>query len=428
MNKRTKILIYGSGNVNPINILVDNLRKYSKSHYTIDGLSLYENEQVTEPYKNFDNIFKIRRQRFSEIPLLFRLKNSGRLLFTIENFNYLVGSILQLKFKKTMSLVKALSQDKWYVHEILNMFNGYDIVNVHCINEERASIISLTPKHTKVILSFWGSDLMAYAGVKNYSLLLQAIQRADIITLHSIEMREIFLSKFGREFKYKVRMALFGQRSEIFGIINSQTNNLRNVGIEVLHRYGFNANDYDFILKIGYSGFNSLNHLKIIEECGKLSNEVKKKVLLVVPMTYGATPQYISEVQSLASTHDLSCCVLNNYLANEEALSLSFVCNIMCNLRDNDAFNNSMIETLLAGNILVSGAWLPYSELRKKKVYFHEIYEFVELSHVLKCIMQNIKLEMTKASGNYQKVEAIVGGKRTAESWSRIYEAVLPPI
>lgn len=423
--KNIRLLIYGSGNVNPINLVLENLRKYSDSNYHIDGLNLYENNQVTANYKYFDEIFKIQKVPYQNIPQQIRKELLRKKLANKSFIKNLVKRAVKFRFFEVKNSVKSAVEIAYYIHQHKANFQNYDVIDVHWITNERADIIAQAPAKCKVVLSFWGSDLMASSGVQNYESLLKAVKRADAITLASIEMREIFLSKFGRQFKDKVHLAYYNKVDITLTIEREAVNDLKSIGRYLLAKHGVLLERFKYVVKAGYSGFETQNHLPIIDQSFKLPEDVKKDLLLVIPMTYGATPAYIEKVEGYAKEKGLSSCILGEYLPEKEALSLSFICDIMLNLRDNDGFNNAMIETLMAGKILISGGWLPYSALRKNKVYFHEVFEFEDVSEVLLYTIQNMEQEKKKAEANPEKLQTLLSGKENGMKWDAVYNKVL---
>lgn len=420
--KKIKLLIYGSGNVNPINNVLENLLNWTDQNYEIDGLNLYRDSKINHPYHHFNNIFEIKKIAFNKISI------GDTFTFFFSHFSDksilkpFIFHLLNLRIKRGVLLLKENLQKKIYLDHHLNVFKLYDIVNVQCITTDRADIITYAPSKCKIILSFWGSDLMASAGLKNYKSLLKGIERADIITLSSVEMREIFLAKFGRKFFHKIHFAPFGQSDESIQYFKTHTEELKLVGSKILQENGFEPEGFEYVIKVGYSGHESQNHLLIVEQLAKLPYANKDKILLLIPMTYGATPEYIQKVRELCSSNDLRACLLTEYLSTDEALSLSFVGDIMLNLRETDGFNNSMIETLMAGKILISGGWLPYSELRKKEVYFHEIYEMDDLSNTLIRILDNYAFHLSESENNHVKIENSVSGRVNGPKWDKAYK------
>jgi hypothetical protein len=423
--KNIRLLIYGSGNVNPINIVLENLRKYSGSNYQVNGLNLYENNQVTTSYKYFDEICKIKKVSYQNIPQQIRKKLIKKKLANKSSIKYLIRTAFKFDVKGLRNFVKSTIELAYYIHQHLEHFENYDVIDVHWITNERANIVAQAPSKCKVVLSFWGSDLMASSGISNYQSVLKAISRADAITLASLEMREIFLSKFGRHFKNKVQLTYYNKVDFPLAIEGEAVNNMKSTWRELMAKHGILLEQFKYVVKVGYSGFETQNHLTIIDQCFQLPEDVKKDLLLVIPMTYGATPAYMEKVEEYAKEKGLAACILRDYLPEKYAISLSYICDVMLNLRDNDGFNNAMIETLMAGKILISGGWLPYSSLRKNKVYFHEVFDFEEVSDVLLYTIQNMEQEKEKAKANPVKLQVLLSEKENGLKWDAVYNKVL---
>lgn len=417
-----KLLIFGSGNVNPINILVKNIRDYGRTAYHIAGLNLIKGNDSLLTYKNFDQILEIDKEKVSF--------NSSEYLKAVRNIlrsrSLLKGVIADLAKLQGTNIRKRLRREinrQVYLKQVLSVFAEHDIINLHWVSEENCEIIAAAPVDCKIIISFWGSDLMASAGVRNYRSVFKACQRSNAITVASVEMREILLSKFGRDLKSKVRITPFGQSDDCVLLLNARER-LFNLGISLLNENGINWRDYKYVLKIGYSGFESQNHIQLIQELSTLPSEMKSGTLLIVPMTYGATSEYSNRVRVALEQSGLRFWMIGKYLLREEVLSVAVICNIMLNVRDNDGFNNSMIETLLAGNLLISGRWLPYSMLRQNNIYFHEIDDLSEVKGLLCSVDKEFINKADALKANPKKVMNLVSGQVTGSNWDLLYQTV----
>ena len=94
--------------------------------------------------------------------------------------------------------------------ETMPLIAGFDVYHHHSLEPARLGLLSVLPPTAQTVLSVWGSDLMRIAGTSDYVDQLAACNRADVITVTSVEIREILLSKFGRHLAPKVRLALLG--------------------------------------------------------------------------------------------------------------------------------------------------------------------------------------------------------------------------
>lgn len=108
------------------------------------------------------------------------------------------------------SAVRRQMYDRCYARLLPSLVSGYSIYHWHCMHWDRLPAIRVLPKKAKLILTIWGSDLLRSAGVDAYRAQLAACERASLITVGSVEMREILLAKFGRSLSAKIRLATYG--------------------------------------------------------------------------------------------------------------------------------------------------------------------------------------------------------------------------
>ena len=182
-DKVIKLLIFGSENINPINIVLNNLKKYNLTTYIIDGLNLHERKDKAITYNHFDNIRHLNYRSLQTLSFIQLIKLLKAILVKKKHLGKTLQLIFSLQILKSIHYLRKLMVEKDYLNQHLQLFKNYDLINVHYVSEVRANIIANVPIGCKVILSFWGSDLMAGSGINNYIALYKAISRADIITV-----------------------------------------------------------------------------------------------------------------------------------------------------------------------------------------------------------------------------------------------------
>lgn len=420
--EKVKILFLGSGNIGVINILCENLKQYGSCDYQFDGLNLYKKGQggVTNDYQYITNQYDINERNLRTIPpklILKAVSNKKSLLLICK---LLVLNILH-PLRILEGIKKIIKDYDWQIR-VLKKIEDYEIINIHFLSNWQARLVPLIPIGKRVVISIWGSDLMAMAGKEIYSLQFDALQRADAITLVSPELEQILLSKFGRNLESKVTQALFGQTQDIVDRIRSDFIFYRAKGNSLLENYKLNADDYEYIVKVGYSAFESQNHIPILDQMGRLDPYLRQKTLFIIPMAYGDTSvDYINQVISSINSNNLNGIVLKEYLSIESSIALSCLCNIMFNLRNNDAFNNSMTESLLAGALVFNGSWLPYKILKDKGVFYIEVDRISNLSGIFEQILSDFESQHKKASDNPKILDGFISGKENVQKWEIAY-------
>lgn len=415
-----KILFLGSGNINPINILCENLIRFGTYKYQFDGLNLYQpgTGGVKNNYQHITNQWLIEEREIKDIPISLIIK----LAFHNSIRPQLIKLILRNHFHvgRTWLRFKQLVCRKEWLDKMLTVIQQYDIINIHFLSYWQAEIAIHIPTSKRVVISFWGSDLMSVAGKRIYGLQSDAINRADALTLIGAEMEQILLSKFGRNLKEKIHHVLFGLPQHLVTDLITNAQKYREYGESLLKAHGLSTKGYPYRIKLGYSAFESQNHLKIISQLGLLNADIRKQILLIVPMTYGGTREgYKEEVEHAIEQAHIKGLVLKEYLNNEQAISLSYITNIMFNLRDNDAFNNSMSESLIAGSLVFNGLWLPYKILQEHDIYYINVSKIEDLSEVFSNTISCFAQHLERSQHNSEKLNGWITGRANVLQWER---------
>lgn len=419
MNKIYKVLFIGSGNISPINIICKNLLDHGTVQYQFDGVNMYDNGYTEKnPYLYLTNLYRVdfgfKKDSWREVFFSLPLDRRNRLVLRI-----LKASLL-FRFNMAYGFFKSELKFWRFVTDIVKIAKNYDVVNIQYLHEWSAEIAPFIPNNIKVVISFWGSDLMATSGIDYYKLQFNALHRADLISIFSAESLEILLSKFGRDLLIKCHKVFYGLTTEQFKELVNNKQYFYELGKNLIFQQGFNPDEYEYIIKVGYSSFPGQNHMHILDEIDLLPRDIIEKSLFIFPMTYGDKENYIKLVEERILKSNIKAIVLSEYLSHDEAKSISFVCNIMLNLRSNDGFNNSMLESLIAGAIVLSGSWLPYSLLRQHDIYYCEVNSLQDLNRLLLKVLYDLKKHLENAEGNKRKLASLLNGANNAASWEKV--------
>jgi hypothetical protein len=295
-------------------------------------------------------------------------------------------------------------------------FSEYDIVNFQYISEVSYQYLPYIQTKQKVILTFWGSDLMQTAGVQLYSNQLRLIKRADVIVIQSIEMREIFLSKYGRNFKNKIRINYFGLDDDKFNLLHLIQNTPAKLA-DFSEKYKMPIDKKKVL--IGYSGAKGQQHLAILAELEKQTTDFSEKLHLLIPMTYGNNDQeYYLKIEQKINSLTYSSTHFTSYMSDEEVACLYNIADVFINVRETDAFNGSMVECLYLDKIGIIGSWLPYKMLKKNKISYIEVDEINQINDVLSSILDgNINFDSNK-----EKIYEFASNNKTIGKWCEIYQ------
>jgi hypothetical protein len=377
------------------------------------GIELDQNQEFTffnvlQPYTHTKK--GVRKTLFKRIFITSVVKHllRNKNLFRFRTYRNL---------KKTLSYYARLIQKEEYYK---NLFAPYDVINFHYIAEVSIQYTSSIPKNNKVMLTFWGSDLMQTSGVDLYAKQLKLIERADMAVMHSLEMREMFLAKYGRHHFPKTRINYFGlsdERFEKLKAIQADTSFIQNF------RNKLGLEEGKSCILIGYSGSKRMQHEAIFDQIEKLNPEELEKIHLFIPMTYNNEDQeYFNRVKARIEKLPCSYHHFTNFMSDEEVIALYCLVEIFINLCETDAFNGTMIECLYLNKIGIIGAWLPYGMIRRKGVEYVELEKIEHLSANLSQLVSGDTVFET--AQNSEKIYELASNTYTIPYWCDLYEKI----
>ncbi len=301
----------------------------------------------------------------------------------------------------------------------LGRFLGhYDIYHYHSLETGRLPVLWVLPSDAPVILSVWGSDLLRTAGTLDYADQLGACERANLITVTSLEIREILLSKFGRHLAPKIRLALLGVSllDEIDRCAGTRERFLASLDI---------APDRVTIC-VGNNASPGNQHLEIIDRLCQLPERYRSRVALLVPLSYRpANRDYQASLCAALERGDLLYRLLDSPLSDQQVAMLRCATDILIHVPVSDAFSAAMLESLYAGGLLITGAWLPYSELRRAQISCDTISALADLPGTVMNVLDDFDARRRGATDNRRRVRALVHPTNTVHSWIRIYDEFL---
>jgi len=315
-----------------------------------------------------------------------------------------------LKFIETNKLINKIKSE------------NIELIHIHFLSPSYFFYKKLF-KNTKVIITFWGSDLYRIptsSRLKKY-LQKQVIKQADIITVVQEKMVKDFHEIFGFENK-PIYVTRFGSPIDFMLIDKIDEKK------EKEFKEKYKVPEDDIVLTLGYSSDPNKNHEYMINEI-MILNKNKKNLFIFIPMTYGNNEhreKIKKYCQEILQKNNIRYVILQDYMNDQEVAILRKITDIMVNVQDTDAFSASMQESLYAGGIVINGSWLNYDELSKKGAYYETISELKPgaLSSKIEYIIDNLKELKEKAKINKEIIRNI-NDFDMREEWVKVYNKVL---
>ncbi len=280
----------------------------------------------------------------------------------------------------------------------------YDYIHLQSIPKWFSEIISTIS--IPVITTVWGSDFYRKKKYENQRI-KNILKSSTSITVATASIKNDVL-KFCSDLT-DVRVIKFGL--EVFDEIDKLLPNLNlNSKGEVLN------------ITIGYNSHPAQQHLMVIEQIAIVKNKIHIPIKIILPFTYGPEDEiYISNLKTALEKYELDYEFLFEFMTASEVASQCLRSDIMIQLQPTDAFSGSMQEYMYAGNLVVTGKWLNYSELKDNNVSFQEIEHIDDLGDFLvKAIAQGFDINEIRKS-NRKPLYQLSSWGNNINKWYTIY-------
>lgn len=314
-----------------------------------------------------------------------------------------------LKFNKNIMKipgVRKIYYRKKYWDEIKNKM--YDSAHINFLNVNNTWLASKISKNTgtNVVATYWGSDLLDVDKkyLKKEFEYLNDINTITVSTNYMMKYIEKNITNFRME---KVKEVKFG--AELFSLLDKQTTPL------------IDNSEKKILIAIGYNGRRRQNHIPVIEELRKLPNDVKKRIHIILQMSYAIDDDmYLADVKKCLMNINIKYTILQNPLNDVELASLRSQVDIFIHAQKTDAFSASVMEYLYSNTLVLNPDWIRYEELIEHNVEFFEYHSFDEIQD--KIIMLINRLEQGRISDNKQKLHNIMSWEKVSKDWIEILQ------
>lgn len=415
-----KILVLGIGQSNFLNQLYGSIKEMKSEYdFYLDKFNDISNGKSKQDSQVFNGKLELDLIKISKTNGMFFLFNFlfSRLFYQIIFFELSQKS----SFKKIKKQVFKYLRAKYLVKKHLLPLN-FDIYHFHYCTPENLIYTYFLPNNCKIILSFWGSDLMRETGVSNVFYMQKALKKASVITMQSSEMKLIFQSKYGSQFKDKVKDIRFTIDTKIFEAINKFSNDAVGL-IHFKKRYFKDENKT--IIAIGHNAFRENNHKLIINQLNNISSSLKEKITFLLHLSYGGKEYYIEELKAIIGKYqNLDFVIIEDYFGQEDIAKLRLITNIIIQMPETDALSGAMTEVLYAGNSAITASWLPYGILRRNGINFNEIEDFINLNFTIERILDNPEEQLKNNKYNKEKIESFLFPNTTTKDWIDLIESI----
>lgn len=285
-------------------------------------------------------------------------------------FPYKIGKIRYLSIiEKSLNLRRSLLE----IYKNKGEYDAIIILWVYVFNFLSIDVLKKISKN--IVLVPLGSDILRVSSHVLF-LLKPLYKLANYIVLSPIDFKN-HVQKYFKIPEHKIISLDFG--STIIDMLNSNEISVTDAKREL-------CLDNKFVITIGYNAKIEQNHIEVIKQIEKVSDNIPQNSILLFPMTYpsGAEAQkYIADVKSYLDRTNFKYIIFSDYIDDKAIVKLRKASDIFIHAQTTDAGCATLQEYLIAGSTVVNANWLQYSELEKYGAPYFSFSSLNNLGNVL---------------------------------------------
>ena len=321
------------------------------------------------------------------------------------------------KITNHIPIIRGILQIKNIANQLDNLSN-YDICHIQYLSVNYGFLYKQIRNHCKkLIISIWGSD---FYRSKRWEKKIQyrVIKYAHEITFTTKQMSEEFGNYFKKVDKDKLKARSLGL--VILGILRE----IENISKKDC-KESFNISTDNIVVICGNNASQGNEHIKTIKSIEMVKHELPDNILFLFPFTYGLNRKYFLEVKDLLDKSQLNYRILTDYLSDYKVAQLRKSSDIMINLPISDQLSGSMQECLYAGNIVITGDWLPYRILEEQGIFMLRISSVDEVGEKLIYSLNHLKKLKENSKENSQIIWNLSSWDKNIDVWIQVYQKLL---
>lgn len=406
---KDKILVTGIGQANFLNQLFE---KVKSPGITIDAVNLkfHSESQEAKSKLVFDNIYNYKFPvKVLDIFLIIQFKCfwSSFLLIFIENGLKGFNQIKSLLARHLMHYRYALFVGK----------NNYSVINHHFLSSNNCIYLLYLQRSTrsKIMISFWGSDLFRTCSTYDNYIKRQVLNRSSAITVATPEMKYIVCAKYGFDYFDKLFINKFINSGEYFTAFDriSEKWNIEDRKLNFL-----NVDKQKIVIAYGHSASKEDNYEQFLFELLKCDVDILKRLHILFTLTYGPDKAYLCQkIKDLLQDTSITFTILDEFLDFEELVLYKSCVDAFIFAPVSDALSGNLTEYFYHGIPVFTGAWLPYKEFTNYGIKFYQFNYFSDLRTIInnidKYLSEDYILNRKMVTKHFISVEEEVANWRT---------------
>lgn len=289
----------------------------------------------------------------------------------------------------------------------------------HYLHPNNLRLLDYLPDESHIICTFWGSDIFLQDSEWENYYVAKALKHASIITVTTREMAQAVIDKYGANLKEKIQFCTFVLDEVLFTLIED----IRiDVDFKRAFRDKFKIPQEKTLISIGNNGRLANNHMQVIETLCGLEKTMKENLFMIVPLTYAIEqPNYVETISNALTEGGFQFMILDSFLSLEELAGFRMITDIYIHVPGDDALSGTAIEYMYAGNILVTGGWLPYSFFKEIGLNYFVVDRIQCLSEVINAILLQMEEQKNITKDNTARIKKALHPDRVVDGWIDCY-------
>jgi hypothetical protein len=298
----------------------------------------------------------------------------------------------------------------------LRQFRGkYDIIHVFYAYQDLLFIYhSLRKFAPKIIITVFGSDFYRLKGTRKRHF-KKVFEITTFITFANRQTLEDFKAHYGEI--STLTLCRFGLEPLKY-LKNIQSWSKNDSRKHLL------LPEEKIIICIGYNYDSIQQHIPILQSIANTPacKPIKDQLLFIIPMTNGTEEPYRQLLLQALNEFPFEKVIFERFLSDEEIAHLRKIPDIMIQLQSTDQFSGSMQEHLFAGNLVITGSWLPYRTFEEQGIYFRKIDHVRQIGEELVYCINHLDEELAKCKNNPDAVYTLSSWDSVINSWIKLYQ------
>ncbi len=412
---KIKVLSLGLSQINFLEQLFGKIKE-KEDIFSFNADNFFNHGNIALKKGIIDTLYNFENEKISFLySIIYFFKSIRRKLFWKQLF-------LELHLKGVNSLmvfIKESIHDLYLVEKKILPLN-FDVYHCNSLVKPHVKFLQYLPDDKKIVCSFWGLDLYQRSGVNNYYYISLALNKANVITVQSLEMKEVMMAKFGRALEKKIEVITFPLSKKIFTLIDDYKTQPEKIDS---YKKKLGIEKDKIILSVGYNAEPNARHIEILNELNTLPDNLKKNLTIILPLTYDRNKEYLAQLNDCIDKLSLiDIITIDEYMDWEDLSLLKIIIDIVIQLPKNDALSSAVLEVMYAGGIGVLGAWLPYGVYKRNNIYHEEISAINELGVEIENICKNLMHKKEQCKKNNSFIRQKFLSERIVENWISIYK------